>query len=213
MTPRRLGLGGRRRRRGAAAPPLPPAARASAARRSRRGGRNASGEGANRPPGRLLWLHAASVGETLSLLPLLEALAERAPDLRMLVTTGTVTSAALLAQRLPPALAPRVEHRFAPLDVPRWVDRFLAGWRPDAGALVESELWPNLIRAARRRGIPLALVNARFVRTLRPALETLGAGPGARSCCPPSRRCWRRRRPTRPVSAPWARRSRSASAT
>jgi 3-deoxy-D-manno-octulosonic-acid transferase len=120
------------------------------------------GEGAARPAGRLLWLHAASVGETLSLLPLLKALTARAPDLSVLVTTGTVTAAALLAQRLPPALAGRVEHRFAPLDVPRWVERFLAGWRPDAGALVESELWPNLIRAARRRGVPLALVNARL---------------------------------------------------
>ena len=120
------------------------------------------GEGAARPPGRLLWLHAASVGETLSLLPLLDALAERAPDLSVLVTTGTVTAAALLAQRLPPTLAARVTHRFAPLDVPRWADRFLQGWRPDAGALVESELWPNLIRAARRRGVPLALVNARL---------------------------------------------------
>ncbi len=120
------------------------------------------GEGASRPPGRLLWLHAASVGETLSLLPLLDALAARAPDLFLLVTTGTATSAALLAQRLPPALAARVQHRFAPLDVPRWVDRFLSEWRPDAGALVESELWPNLIRAARRRGVPLALVNARL---------------------------------------------------
>lgn len=120
------------------------------------------GEGAARPPGRLLWLHAASVGETLSILPLLDALAARAPDLSMLVTTGTVTSAALLERRLPAPLAARVTHRFAPLDVPRWVERFLAGWRPDAGALVESELWPNLIRAARRRGVPLALVNARL---------------------------------------------------
>ncbi|GAA0575378.1 hypothetical protein GCM10009416_12540 [Craurococcus roseus] len=102
------------------------------------------------------------MGETLSVLPLLEALAARAPDLGVLLTTGTATSAALLARRLPPALADRVQHRFAPLDVPRWVERFLAGWRPDAGALVESELWPNLIRAARRRGVPLALVNARF---------------------------------------------------
>jgi 3-deoxy-D-manno-octulosonic-acid transferase len=121
------------------------------------------GKGARRPPGgRLLWLHAASVGETLSLLPLLHALAARAPDLHVLVTTGTVTAAALLARRLPPELAARVEHRFAPLDVPRWADRFLAEWRLDAGALVESELWPNLIRAAQRRGVPMALVNARL---------------------------------------------------
>jgi 3-deoxy-D-manno-octulosonic-acid transferase len=117
---------------------------------------------ADRPPGRLFWLHAASVGETLSILPVIEAMAARDPALRFLLTTGTVTSAALLGQRLPPALAPRVAHRFAPLDVPAWTRRFLDGWRPDAGAFVESELWPNLIAAATARGVPLALVNARI---------------------------------------------------
>ena len=120
------------------------------------------GAGAARPPGRLIWLHAASVGETLSVLPLLEALAERAPDLSLLVTTGTVTAAELLAQRAPAALQARLQHRFLPLDVPGWAARFLEGWRPDLGVLVESELWPNLIRAARARGLPLALVNARL---------------------------------------------------
>jgi 3-deoxy-D-manno-octulosonic-acid transferase len=120
------------------------------------------GEGAARPPGRLLWLHAASVGETLSVIPLLEALAARAPDLSLLVTTGTVTAAGLLAQRLPDGLGGRLLHRFVPLDVPAWVARFLDGWRPDAAVLVESELWPNLIAAAAARGVPLALVNARF---------------------------------------------------
>jgi 3-deoxy-D-manno-octulosonic-acid transferase len=121
-----------------------------------------------RPPGRLFWLHAASVGETLSVLPVVEAMAQRAPDLSVLMTTGTVSSARLLHQRLPPALIMRVHHRFAPLDVPSWVDRFLSGWRPDAGAFIESELWPNLIAAARRHDVPLALVNARLsVRTAR----------------------------------------------
>lgn len=120
------------------------------------------GEGAARPPGCLLWLHAASVGETLSVVPLLEALAARAPDLTILVTTGTVTAAGLLGQRLPDALGGRLVHRFVPLDVPAWVARFLDGWRPDAAVLVESELWPNLILAAAARGVPLALVNARF---------------------------------------------------
>lgn len=120
------------------------------------------GEGADRPEGPLLWLHAASVGETLSLLPLVEALGRVAPRLRFLVTTGTVTSATLLGQRLPAGLAPRVAHRFVPLDVPRWVARFLDGWRPDAAVFAESELWPNLIAATAARGIPLALVNARM---------------------------------------------------
>lgn len=126
------------------------------------------GAGAAPPPqdaaGRpLLWLHAASVGETLSVLPVLEALAARDPAPRLLLTTGTVTSAALLERRAAALLAGgALVHRFAPLDVPAWAERFLEGWRPDAAAFVESELWPNLIAAARRRGVPLALVNARL---------------------------------------------------
>ncbi len=120
------------------------------------------GAAAARPDGPLLWLHAASVGETLSILPLLEALGGIAPGLSFLVTTGTVTSATLLAQRLPPSLAARVTHRFVPLDVPHWVARFLDGWRPDAAVFVESELWPNLIAAASARDIPLALLNGRM---------------------------------------------------
>lgn len=117
---------------------------------------------AARPPGRLFWLHAASIGETMSMLPVLEAMAAEDPALEFLVTTGTVTSAEMLARRLPPGLALRVRHRFLPLDVPAWVERFLDGWRPDAGAFVESELWPNLLLAARARGVRLALVNARM---------------------------------------------------
>jgi 3-deoxy-D-manno-octulosonic-acid transferase len=127
------------------------------------------GEAAARPPGRLLWLHAASVGEARSVLPVIEALAAAEPALHILVTTGTVTGAETLMRHLPAVLArpgadgfARVAHRFLPLDVPRWVGRFLDGWRPDAGALVESELWPNLLEAARRRGLPMALVNARI---------------------------------------------------
>lgn len=120
------------------------------------------GLGASRPPGRLFWLHAASIGETMSTLPVLEAMAAEDAALEFLVTTGTVTSAEMLARRLPAALVPRVRHRFVPLDVPGWVERFLDGWRPDAGAFVESELWPNLLVAARARGVRLALVNARM---------------------------------------------------
>ncbi len=116
-----------------------------------------------RPPGRLIWLHAASVGETMSILPVLTALAELDPEVKLLLTTGTVTSADLLGQRLPAmGLATRVSHRFAPLDVPAWVDRFLDHWRPDAAGFVESELWPNILTACRARGIPAMLINARM---------------------------------------------------
>jgi 3-deoxy-D-manno-octulosonic-acid transferase len=116
-----------------------------------------------RPPGRLIWLHAASVGETLSVLPVLPVLAEEAPDATLLLTTGTVTSAELFARRLPElGLEHRVLHRFAPLDVPGWVRRFLDHWRPDAVGFVESELWPNMLAACRVRGIPVMLINGRL---------------------------------------------------
>jgi 3-deoxy-D-manno-octulosonic-acid transferase len=116
-----------------------------------------------RPPGRLLWLHAASVGEAASLLPVLQELTARAPALTVLLTTGTATSAALLSQRLPElGLDRRVLHRFVPLDVPAWAERFLAHWRPDAAGFLESEIWPNLIAACRRHGVQLMLVNARL---------------------------------------------------
>jgi len=113
-----------------------------------------------RPAGPLLWIHAASVGETMSILPVLEALRHRA---KVLLTTGTVTSQALLERRIPEqGLSGDVLHRFAPLDVPSWVGRFLSHWRPDAACFVESELWPNQLAACRAMGIPLMLVNARM---------------------------------------------------
>ena len=113
-----------------------------------------------RPPGRLLWLHAASVGESVSILPVLTALPA---GLHVLLTTGTVTSAQLLEKRLPElGLSARVTHRFVPLDVPAWAARFLDHWQPDAAAFVESEIWPNLLAACRARLVPLMLVNARL---------------------------------------------------
>ncbi len=109
-----------------------------------------------RPPGRLVWVHAASVGESLSVLPVLPHLGA------VLLTTGTVTSARLMAQRLDEAGLHEVLHRFVPLDVPAWAARFLDHWRPDAAAFVESELWPNMLAACQARRIPMMLVNARM---------------------------------------------------
>lgn len=111
-----------------------------------------------RPQGALVWLHGVSVGESLSLLPLVDALRARRPELSLLVTSGTRTSAELLAKRLPPG----VIHQYAPVDTPGPVARFLDHWRPAAGVFVESELWPNLIGGAARRGVKLALVSARM---------------------------------------------------
>jgi 3-deoxy-D-manno-octulosonic-acid transferase len=114
--------------------------------------------GAARPPGPLLWMHAASVGEATAVLGLVERLLSLRPELAILVTTGTVTSARLLEQRLPA----RARHQFVPADVPRWVARFLDHWHPDLALWVESELWPNLVLTTRARGIPMVLVNARL---------------------------------------------------
>lgn len=109
-----------------------------------------------RPQGPLVWLHGASVGEALSLLPLIDRLTQSGRS--ALVTTGTVTSARLLAQRMPPGGL----HQFAPLDAPGFMRRFFAHWRPDLALIAESELWPNMIVEARRAGVPLVMVNARM---------------------------------------------------
>jgi 3-deoxy-D-manno-octulosonic-acid transferase len=111
-----------------------------------------------RPAGPLVWLHAASVGESLSAMPLVERVLARLPAAQVLVTTGTVTSARLMAERLPP----RAFHQFVPLDAAPWVARFLDHWRPDLALWIESELWPNLLRETAARGTKLALVNARM---------------------------------------------------
>ena len=113
---------------------------------------------AARPEGPLLWLHAASVGESLSLLEVIRRMGVERPDLHFLVTTGTVSSAAVLAQRRPA----RVIHQYAPMDVRPWIRRFLDHWRPDVAVLAESELWPALVVECHRRAVPLALLNARM---------------------------------------------------
>ena len=109
-----------------------------------------------RPDGPLVWLHGASVGELSSVLPLIERI--RARGIVMVVTTGTVTSGELAEQRLPRG----VIHQFVPLDVPRFVGRFLDHWRPDLALFVESDLWPNMIIEASARGVPMVLVNGRL---------------------------------------------------
>lgn len=111
-----------------------------------------------RPDGDLVWLHGVSVGESLSLLPVVERLVKARPDLTVLVTSSTVTSAHILAERLPVG----VIHQYAPVDAPGVVDRFLDHWRPALAVFVESELWPNLLLEAKRRDVKLALVSARI---------------------------------------------------
>lgn len=110
-----------------------------------------------RPDGPLVWIHGASVGEAQSALPLIERLRRDRPALGILMTSGTVTSARLMGQRLPAG----VIHQYVPVDLPGAVAAFLDHWRPDVGLFVESEFWPNLLRGAAARGTGLALLNGR----------------------------------------------------
>ncbi len=112
--------------------------------------------GLPRPEGTLVWVHAASVGEFLAVMPLVEAVTAR--NLHVLVTTGTVTSARLAQTRLPKGAF----HQFIPLDVPLFVRRFMNHWQPDLAIFAESEYWPNLLMEARSRQMPVIVANARM---------------------------------------------------
>jgi 3-deoxy-D-manno-octulosonic-acid transferase len=144
---------------------LGPVAPALLAWRRRRGkedgqrvGERLGRAGKPRPDGRLAWLHGASVGEGLALLPLVQRLIDR--GFHVLVTTGTVSSAKIMAARLPAGAT----HQYAPIDVPAFIRRFMDHWKPDLVVIAESELWPNMLCETRRRSIPLVLVNARLSR-------------------------------------------------
>ena len=139
------------------------------ARRGERRGRAS----APRPAGRLVWVHAASVGETLAVIDLIERLASGGTP--VLVTSGTVTSAAVAAARLPAGTV----HQYVPVDVAPWIGGFLDHWRPDLAIFVESEIWPATIRALADRGIPQVLVNARVSARSARRWRILDGLPGA----------------------------------
>jgi 3-deoxy-D-manno-octulosonic-acid transferase len=109
-----------------------------------------------RPHGPLVWIHGASVGEVLAAAALIERL--RDLNLRILLTSGTVTSAAIVAKRFPPD----VIHQYVPYDSPRYVARFLDHWKPSLALFIESDLWPNLILAGAARRVPMVLINGRM---------------------------------------------------
>jgi 3-deoxy-D-manno-octulosonic-acid transferase len=114
--------------------------------------------GRRRPEGKLFWIHAASVGETNAVLPLIDEILKLDSAVHVLLTTGTVTSAGLAAQRLPE----RAIHQYVPIDVPQYTARFLDHWRPNLSIFTESDVWPNLVLATAERVIPMALINARM---------------------------------------------------
>jgi 3-deoxy-D-manno-octulosonic-acid transferase len=109
-----------------------------------------------RPPGPLVWIHGASVGEVLAAAALIEKL--RALKIRILLTSGTVTSAAIVAKRFPADII----HQYVPYDSPRYVARFLDHWRPSLALFIESDLWPNLILSSAARRLPMVLINGRM---------------------------------------------------
>ena len=113
---------------------------------------------AARPEGEIIWLHSASVGEVMSILRVVEVIGSRCPDIRFLITTGTLTSAELLRRRMPD----RTIHQFLPYDFRNAVAGFLDYWRPSVGIWTESELWPVLVCETHRRNIPLLFVNGRM---------------------------------------------------
>src|ERR1700730_3121209 len=109
-----------------------------------------------RPHGPMVWIHGASVGEVLASAALIEKL--RALNIRILLTSGTVTSAAIVAKRFPADII----HQYVPYDSPRYVARFLDHWRPSLALFIESDLWPNLILASAARRLPMVLINGRM---------------------------------------------------
>lgn len=109
-----------------------------------------------RPHGPLVWIHGASVGEVLAAAGLIERL--RAQNFRILLTSGTVTSAAIVAKRFPSDII----HQYVPYDSPRYVARFLDHWQPSLALFIESDLWPNIILASAARRLPMVLINGRM---------------------------------------------------
>jgi 3-deoxy-D-manno-octulosonic-acid transferase len=112
-----------------------------------------------RPEGRSVWMHGASIGECLSLLPCMEEFVAR--GFHIVVTSGSVGSARVLGERLPAGAL----HQFFPLDVYQYALRFLDHWQPEIVLVAESEIWPNIFRAIRKRRFLLVLVNARLSPT------------------------------------------------
>ena len=111
-----------------------------------------------RPQGKLIWMHGASVGECLSMLPLINKLLEMDKDMHIMVTSGTVTSANLMAKRLPD----RAFHQFIPIDSPWGARHFVRHFKADAVLWFESDFWPNLLASIHAAKIPLVLLNGRI---------------------------------------------------
>jgi 3-deoxy-D-manno-octulosonic-acid transferase len=111
-----------------------------------------------RPNGPLVWIHVASLGEAQSTIPLIQEIRKLYPHIQILISYGTVTASRMMEKRFDDSII----QQFVPLDVPKWVNRFLDHWKPSLGIWIESELWPNLLRQTKKRQIPLVFLNARL---------------------------------------------------
>jgi len=109
---------------------------------------------------KLVWFHAASIGECLSILPLIEEINNK--NINFLITTVTLSSSKLLENKL--NKYNNIDHRFLPLDIILLVENFLSSWKPDLVCFVDSEIWPNFLFKIKEKKIPLLLINARLTK-------------------------------------------------
>ena len=116
----------------------------------------------HRGDGLLIWFHAASVGECMSILPLIQELEVNPKVNKILVTSITLSSSKILHDKF--SQNSKVIHQFLPLDIPSFVKHFLSHWSPDVAIFVDSEIWPNLIFKIKDKKIPLMLINGRITK-------------------------------------------------
>ena len=112
---------------------------------------------------KLYWLHGASVGESISSLVLARAIIDQDASAHILITSGTMTSAHMLKQRIKElGLNAAITHQYHPHDHPIWISRFLDHWRPDMVVMMESEIWPNMVTISAERNLPVAMASAQI---------------------------------------------------
>ena len=115
-----------------------------------------------RGEGFLIWFHVASVGEAMSILPLIDGCIKEKKINRILITSITLSSGKILEKRF--NNNPKINHQFLPLDIISLINKFLNHWKPNLSIFIDSEIWPNLILKINEKKIPLLLVNARITK-------------------------------------------------
>ena len=115
-----------------------------------------------REEGFLIWFHVASVGEAMSILPLIDSCMREQKIDKILITSITLSSGKILEKRF--NQNPNIIHQFLPLDVAILTNKFLEHWKPNLSIFIDSEIWPNLILQVNKKGIPLLLLNARITK-------------------------------------------------